>query len=94
MDRGANLLGPRECEHAYLLNLEFSADYAAARDAVHTRMPVAHLQQQLKARGFRVAFAAGEDGRPSRISAQPDLGRQLNADSAEQLRCTRVLPLG
>lgn len=68
-------------------NLEFAADHASARDAVHTRMSVVLLQQQLEAAGFCIARAASQAGSRAEYLRRPDLGRRLDAASLQRLRC-------
>jgi ethanolamine ammonia-lyase small subunit len=69
--------------------LRFQLDHARARDAVHAHLDVAELQRKLRQRGMdsvalrSVAVQAGD----RRIYLRrPDLGRTLDAKSADELK--------
>jgi ethanolamine ammonia-lyase small subunit len=69
--------------------LRFQLDHAMARDAVHARLDVASVLRELLQRGMecialRSAVTAGGDR--SVYLRRPDLGRRLDAKSAEELR--------
>jgi len=69
--------------------LRFQLDHALARDAVHARLDVAAMIRELRRRGvdciaLRSAVQAGNDR--SAYLRRPDLGRRLDARSAEELR--------
>jgi ethanolamine ammonia-lyase small subunit len=69
--------------------LRFQLDHARARDAVHARLDVAELLRKLHQRGMdsvalRSVVARGGDR--SGYLRRPDLGRKLDAKSAEELK--------
>lgn len=66
--------------------LEFAADHAAARDAVHTAMDFAGLARQLEAAGFQTMFVRSQAESRAAYLRRPDLGRRLDAASADRLR--------
>lgn len=67
-------------------NLEFSADHAAARDAVHAELDTATLQEQLESAGFGVVTVQSRAKDRAEYLRRPDLGRRLSVASAERLR--------
>ena len=72
-------------------NLDFSADHAAARDAVHATLHVAELAHQLQTTGFStITVKSQAESRPVYLR-RPDLGRRLDSSSVELLRCDSKL---
>jgi ethanolamine ammonia-lyase small subunit len=68
--------------------LRFQLDHALARDAVHAQLDVAGLLRALKQRGMdgiALRSAVGAGGRGVYLR-RPDLGRRLEARSAEELK--------
>lgn len=66
--------------------LAFGVDHALARDAVHLPLDVAALRAELEAEGFPSQLV--HSAAPDRASylMRPDLGRRLDAASAQALR--------
>lgn len=68
--------------------LAFTLDHARARDAVHAAFDVSRLIAQLSALGLRADEVASRAGNRADYLRRPDLGRRLEAASAERLaRC-------
>ena len=68
-------------------NLEFGADHAAARDAVHSVLNVIDLAQQLQCAGFQTMSARSQAGNRAEYLRRPDLGRRLHQASSASLEC-------
>ncbi len=68
-------------------NLDFGADHAAARDAVHARLDVEKLATDLHYAGFQTAAVRSQAVSRAQYLRRPDLGRRLDAASAEALLC-------
>lgn len=66
--------------------LRFAADHAAARDAIHTALDVAALQQQLQALGWPCLVVASAADTRQTYLRRPDLGRQLDVASSVVLQ--------
>jgi ethanolamine ammonia-lyase small subunit len=79
LGRAGNALPTREL-------LDFGWAHAMARDAIHVPLDAGALTAQLQQAGWVVAQAAS--AAPDRMTylRRPDLGRQLDADSAAALR--------
>jgi ethanolamine ammonia-lyase small subunit len=79
LGRAGNALPTREL-------LDFGWAHAMARDAIHVPLDAGALVAQLQHAGWTVAQAAS--AAPDRMTylRRPDLGRQLDADSAAALR--------
>jgi ethanolamine ammonia-lyase small subunit len=73
-------------------HLRFQLDHALARDAVHARLEVTTLRRELRALGMEcvaLRSAVSEESSQSDRRAylrRPDLGRRLDAKSAEELK--------
>jgi ethanolamine ammonia-lyase small subunit len=64
--------------------LRFAAAHAMARDAVHLPLDVAALEAALSASGFATLLARSQAADRASYLRRPDLGRQLDADSADR----------
>lgn len=67
-------------------HLRFQLDHAMARDAVHTPLDVALLERGLHERGIPSLHVRSAARDRSEYLRRPDLGRQLDAASANTLR--------
>lgn len=65
--------------------LDFTLDHARARDAVHAVFDVSRLVADLRALGLAVTETSSRAGDRRDYLRRPDLGRQLDAGSAELL---------
>jgi ethanolamine ammonia-lyase small subunit len=66
--------------------LQFDLDHARARDAVHLPFDSATILNDLETRGFEALDVHSNALTRSEFLQRPDLGRQLNASSAERLK--------
>jgi ethanolamine ammonia-lyase small subunit len=66
-------------------HLRFQLDHALARDAVHTHLDTAMLQQGLRDRGLRPLLLHSNATDRKTYLRRPDLGRTLHPDSAAAL---------
>jgi ethanolamine ammonia-lyase small subunit len=71
--------------------LEFNADHALARDAIHTALDTSELRKELEAHGFRSLTAQSQARDRSEYLRRPDLGRLLSPDCIEALTRTDAL---
>jgi ethanolamine ammonia-lyase small subunit len=67
-------------------HLRFQLDHALARDAVHTQLDTAALQQGLRDRGLRPFILHTNAADRKTYLRRPDLGRTLHPNSAQLLR--------
>ena len=72
--------------------LEFGADHAAARDAVHTRLDVPKLAGELQRAGFLTLHVRSRAGNRQEYLRRPDLGRRLLPASVEILKDEPAAP--
>lgn len=63
--------------------LRFAAAHALARDAVHTALDTAALENRLQAQGWQVHTLRSRAADRATYLRRPDLGRRLHADSAD-----------
>jgi ethanolamine ammonia-lyase small subunit len=68
-------------------NLDFGADHAAARDAVHSKLNVKSLTQDLESAGFLTLSVRSQAESRAEYLRRPDLGRRLHPSCYETLRC-------
>ncbi len=66
--------------------LEFKADHAAARDAIHNALDAERLAADCAACGLRTLIVASAAGDRATYLQRPDLGRELLPASVEQVR--------
>jgi ethanolamine ammonia-lyase small subunit len=70
--------------------LEFRLAHAGARDAVHAPFDIAALEDALHSRGLEAERLATAATDRTTYLARPDLGRTLEAESANRLRAAAV----
>ncbi|MBB3951702.1 ethanolamine ammonia-lyase subunit EutC [Aureimonas jatrophae] len=70
-------------------HLDFAADHARARDAVHADLDVAALRRDLEARGLASVEAASRATSRAVYLRRPDLGRALDEASRQALEALR-----
>lgn len=66
--------------------LDFTLDHARARDAVHAAFDADALTRDLGELGMRAAVVSSRAADRRQYLARPDLGRRLDAGSAQRLR--------
>src|ERR1700709_2687447 len=64
-------------------NLDFEADHAGARDAVHSKLNVTSLTQELQAAGLSTLSVRSKAESRAEYLRRPDLGRRLHTSCSE-----------
>jgi ethanolamine ammonia-lyase small subunit len=68
-------------------NLDFEADHASARDAVHSKLNVTNLAHELEAAGFSTLSVRSQAESRAEYLRRPDLGRLLHPSCCATLQC-------
>src|ERR1700744_5087682 len=72
--------------------LDFTLDHARARDAVHAAFDAEALAKGIGEPGLRLCVVASRAGNRRNYLSRPDLGRRLDAASAERLQGLGAVP--
>ncbi|MFM9879724.1 MAG: ethanolamine ammonia-lyase subunit EutC [Burkholderiaceae bacterium] len=73
--------------------LQFAADHANARDAIHTPLDLPDLLAQLGADGWPVVSVRSQANSRADYLRRPDWGRRLHEDSAADLAALQAAPV-